>query len=83
MKQIHAYVFIILLFILFSCSMGNPDAVELRVDFTWEGYEHCDMGLPQMSIDGVPENTKFLQISMYDHEYGFDHEKANKQRSNT
>jgi len=28
---------------------------------------------PQMSINGIPINTKYLSISMYDHEYGFDH----------
>jgi len=64
---------LILLFVLINCSNVSPDAVELVVNFTWNGYKHCGMGLPQMNIRGIPENTRYLNISMYDHEHGFDH----------
>ncbi len=62
-------------FLLVSCQR-HPDAVALTVEFTWDGYEHCGMGLPRMHIKAVPENTEFLEVSMYDHEHGFDHGKV-------
>ena len=73
MKQVIILILITLFFSFYSCEKKDPNAVDLSVDFTWDGYANCGMGLPQMSIGGIPENTKFLKISMYDHEYGFDH----------
>lgn len=63
-------------FSLYGCENKDPNAVELSVDFSWDGYTACDMGLPQMSIGNLPENTKILEISMYDHKFGFDHGKV-------
>jgi phosphatidylethanolamine-binding protein (PEBP) family uncharacterized protein len=74
----HKWIALILVtfcFLLVSCER-YPDAAALAVEFTWDGYKHCGMGLPQMQIDGIPENTKFLEVSMYDHEHGFDHGKV-------
>lgn len=73
MKKIISLILIGICFSLYSCGKNDPNAVELSVEFTWEGYAHCGMGLPQMRINGIPEHTKFLEISMYDHKYGFDH----------
>ena len=73
MKQVIALILIGICFSLYSCEKKDSNAVELSVDFTWEGYEACAMGLPQMSIGGIPENAKILKVSMYDHEFGFDH----------
>jgi hypothetical protein len=73
MRKIVSLILIGICFSLYSCEKKDPNSVELSVDFTWEGYAPCDMGLPQMNIGGIPKNTKFLEISMYDHEYGFDH----------
>lgn len=62
------------LFITFvSCSNVSPDAVELKVDFTWEGMKPCGWGNPEIRVSGVPENTKFLKVHMYDHVYFHDH----------
>jgi len=73
MKKVISWILISICFWLYSCEKEYPNAVKLSVDFTWEGYAHCDMGLPQMSIGGILEITKFLEVSMYDHKFGFDH----------
>jgi len=73
MKQVIPLIIVCICFSAYGCEKKDPNAVALSVDFTWEGYPNCDMGLPQMSIGGIPESTKFLIISMYDHEFGFDH----------
>lgn len=57
----------------FGCSNVSPDAVDLKVDFSWEGMVPCSWGIPEISIKGVPENTKYLLVSMYDHAYFYDH----------
>ena len=73
MKHVIASVLIALFFSFFGCSDVSPDAVELRVDFIWEGMVPCSWGIPEISIKGVPENTKYLLVSMYDHAYFYDH----------
>lgn len=72
-KKLLMVMFVIVTFAIVNCSNVSSGVVDLKVDFTWEGYNHCGMGLPQLSINGIPGNTKYLSISMYDHEYGFDH----------
>ena len=55
MKQILAYVLIIALLVLVSCSKVSSDAVELKVDFTWEGFAPCGVGsLPEIRVSGIP-----------------------------
>jgi len=68
----------IVAFSLFSigCSNTSPDAVDLEVDFTWKGMTPCGWGNPEIRIDGLPENTKALTVSMYDHVYFYDHGKV-------
>lgn len=60
-------------FISIGCSNVSPDAVDLKVDFSWQGMAACGWGNPEISIEGVPENTKALMVSMYDHAYFHDH----------
>ena len=74
----HAIFLILIVCCLFCCERSeiSPDAVDLKVDFTWEGYRACDRGNPELTINGVPENTKFLEISMFDHAYYVDHGKV-------
>ena len=68
MKQILAYVLIIALLFLISCSKASSDAVELRVDFTWEGFAPCGVGShPEIRVSGVPDETKVLVVKLYDH----------------
>ena len=62
-----------LIFSVTSCKNVSPDAVELSVDFTWEGMKPCGWGNPEIRVSGVPENTKFLKVHMYDHAYFHDH----------
>ena len=73
MKQAIPLIFAIICILLYSCEKKDPGAVALSVNFTWEDYAPCDMGLPQMTIGGIPANTKFLKVRMYDHDFGFDH----------
>jgi hypothetical protein len=68
MKQIFAYVLIIALLVLVSCSKVSSDAVELRVDFTWEGFDPCGVGSnPEIRVSGIPDETKILVVKLYDH----------------
>ena len=68
MKQIFAYVLIIALPFLVSCSKVSPDAVELKVDFTWEGFAPCGVGShPEIRVGGIPEETKVLVVKLKDH----------------
>ena len=68
MKPILAYVLIIALLFLVSCSKVSPDAVELEVDFTWEGFSPCGVGNhPEIRIGGIPDETKFLVVKLTDH----------------
>ena len=56
-----------------GCEKVSPDAVDLTVEFTWEGMPSCDWGNPEMSIGNIPAATKSLEISMFDHVYRHDH----------
>ena len=57
----------------FGCSDVSPDAVDLAVDFTWEGMKPCGWGNPEIHIKGLPANTRSLKVSMYDSVYLHDH----------
>ena len=58
----------VLLLSFVSCSNVSPDAVELTVDFTWEGLVPCTPGgNPEIKIDGIPDGTEVLIVSLYDH----------------
>jgi hypothetical protein len=68
MKQILAYVLIMILPVLIGCSNVSSDAVELGVDFTWEGFSPCGLGShPEIQISGIPVETKFLVVKLTDH----------------
>ena len=76
MKQTISLILIAFCFSLYSCEKKDPNAVDLSVDFTWEGMMACGWGNPEISIRGVPDNTKVLVVSMYDHVYFYDHGKV-------
>ncbi len=57
----------------FGCSNSSPNAVELEVDFSWEGMQRCGMGIPDIHIKEVPDSTKHFVVRMYDHAYLWDH----------
>ena len=68
MKKILAYVLIIALLPLVGCSRVSSDAVELKVDFNWEGFSPCGVGShPELRISGIPDETKVLVVKLYDH----------------
>ena len=72
-KSTFCVLFTSLIFFSFGCSDVSPDAVDLKVNFSWEGMVPCSWGIPEIGIEGIPENTKFLEVSMYDHAHTFDH----------
>ena len=76
MKTIFYIVLFTLLFLLYSCEKVSEDAVELSVDFTWEGFRPCDWGNPEIRMNGIPEKTKYIEMHMYDHVYQYDHGKV-------
>ena len=62
------FVLITALVVLVGCSKVSPDAVELEVDFTWEGFNPCGVGShPEIRIIGIPDETTFLQVKLTDH----------------
>jgi len=73
MKHRYHLLLIVLLLSLLGCEKISPDAVELSVDFSWEGMKPCGWGNPEIKVSGVPPNTKLLKIRMYDHAYSHDH----------
>ena len=76
MKNLLKFCTILLILSFLSCDKKeiiSPDAVDLSVDFTWEGMESCDWGNPEINISGLPDQTKFIQIYMYDNAYQWDH----------
>ena len=59
---------IAIIYFFFACSNVSPDAVELSVDFTWEGMVPCAQGgNPEIRVNGVPDDTKNLVVTLYDH----------------
>ena len=60
-------------FSLYCCQKKDPNAVELSVEFSWQGMSACGWGNPEISIEGLPEKTKNITVSMYDHAYFHDH----------
>ena len=75
MKPTFLLALFILAILLFGCDREkmSPYVAELIVEFTWEGLKPCEWGHPEIQISGVPGNTKFLEIRMYDHAYSHDH----------
>ena len=73
-KNFKAILFIIAIWLSgMGCSDVSPDAVDLAVDFTWEGMNPCGWGNPEIQIKNLPANTKALKVSMYDSVYLHDH----------
>jgi len=75
MKQTYITALILMAFFGVGCEREkiSQHVAEVSVKFTWEGLKPCDWGNPEIHISGVPGNTKFLKISMYDHAYSHDH----------
>ncbi len=75
MKASVCLLIIGLVFLAVGCEREkvNPDAVALSVAFSWKDLKPCGWGNPQIHIGGVPAETEFLKISMYDHAYRHDH----------
>lgn len=73
----HPFLFLLIVIILSLSGCQNdkvsPIAVQLSVDYTWQGLKPCGWGNPEIHVNGVPEKTKSLKISMYDHAYSHDH----------
>ena len=67
MKRSILSVLIVLFFAFASCSNISPDAVELEVDFSWEGMVPCAMGgNPEIKLSGIPDSTKTIVVRLYD-----------------
>ena len=53
---------------LAGCSNVSSDAVELGVDFSWDGLVPCALGgNPEIRVSGIPDATKTLVVRLYDH----------------
>lgn len=68
MKASIALILLALISGFFGCSNVSPDAVELKIDFTWEGLVPCAVGgNPEIRVGGIPDGTRTLVVSLYDH----------------
>ena len=68
MKHLIAYVLMIALLVLLGCSKVSSDAVELKVDFNWDGFVACGTGNhPEIRVSGIPAETKTLVVKLTDH----------------
>ena len=68
MKDAIQVFLIAIIVFFFACSNVSSDAVELSVDFTWEGTEPCGLGgNPELRVSEVPDDTKDLVVTLYDH----------------
>jgi hypothetical protein len=68
MKPIFVHVLIMVLLVLIGCPKVSSDAVELGVDFTWEGFSPCGVGShPEIRVSGIPDETKVLVVKLTDH----------------
>ena len=68
MKHTLLLILISLCFSLIGCLNVSPDAVELTVDFTWEGLVPCvPGGNPEIRVGGIPDATKIIVVTLYDH----------------
>jgi hypothetical protein len=76
MKNTILLILVAFSFFSIGCSNVSPDAVDLEVDFSWQDMTACGWGNPEIIIGGLPENTKALAVSMYDHVYFYDHGKV-------
>lgn len=76
MRHIINLLALFLVFTVSGCEKVSENAVDISVDFSWEGMEECGWGNPEVHFNGVPERTKSIQIKMYDHVYIMDHGKA-------
>ena len=68
MKYVILSLWIAVIFAGAGCSNVNPDAVELTVDFSWDGLVPCALGgNPEIRVGAVPDETKVLVVRLYDH----------------
>ena len=68
MKPIICMLLFSLSFFSISCSNVSPDAVDLKVDFNWQGLVPCTPGgNPEIRISGIPADTDVLAVTLYDH----------------
>ena len=53
---------------IFGCvtTQVAPDAVELSVDFSWEGVLRCSSNSPEFRVNGIPPGTKSFKIKLED-----------------
>jgi len=68
MKPMIYIMLLLLSFFSSSCSKVSPDAVDLNVDFNWQGLVPCTPGgNPEIRIGGIPADTDVLVVRLYDH----------------
>jgi hypothetical protein len=77
MKHFIPSALIAIFFAFTSCSADvSPDAVEMKVDFTWEGFVACAYGAnPEIRLSGIPDDTKFLLVSMTEQVFDYGKQK--------
>jgi len=75
MKVVSLILFAVFSYFGFGCSDISRNAEDLKVEFSWGDMKPCGMGIPEIAVTGLPENTKYLVVRMYDHAYLWDHGK--------
>jgi hypothetical protein len=73
MKFLLNAIVVLTLLTLCGCERVSQNAVDLAIDFSWEGMSSCGWGNPTIFLNEVPKPTKYIKIWMYDNEYRWDH----------
>jgi hypothetical protein len=71
MKSRHAIAVLFSAFLLSTGCAGSPDridipedAVDLRVEFSWEGIQPCTHDSPEIRVFDIPEGTDRLRVKL-------------------
>ncbi|QTA81672.1 Phosphatidylethanolamine-binding domain-containing protein [Desulfonema limicola] len=59
---------VFLTFLIFGCATAqiDPNAVELVINFSWEGTNNCSNKSPEIKISNIPKGTKTFKIKLKD-----------------
>jgi phosphatidylethanolamine-binding protein (PEBP) family uncharacterized protein len=78
MKRISYVAIVILCFVLLAATYviakTAPNAVTLKVEYTWKSSDNCSSDSPEIKVTGIPAATKKLNVTLTDLDVpSFDH----------
>ena len=46
-----------------------PNAVKLQIEYNWTHFDYCSSVSPEILVQGIPQPTKLLKVTLTDIEY--------------